>query len=156
MGGLGPCDPDLGSRVAVVSLVSLATLFSTELQEGDSCASHLPDLCGCLITSVREQLPLSYSDLQRWGLVRKAKTTPLCLLTFLVLPLSFRTSLLAARQSWGGSSYVGVSGAEVREEMAQEGKVWSCVSCAFIAPQSSGDGVSWAVPRTDEEIYSLN
>lgn len=113
MGGLGPCDPDLGSRVAVVSLVSLATLFSTELQEGEGCASHLPDLCGCLITSVRErtELPLSYSDLRRWGLLRRAKTTPLCLLTFLVLPLSFHTSLLAARQSWGGSSYVGVSGA---------------------------------------------
>lgn len=57
MGGLGPCDPDLGSRVAVVSLVSLATVFSTELQEGEGCASHLPDLCGCLITSVRERTP---------------------------------------------------------------------------------------------------
>lgn len=142
--------------------MSLATPFSPELLEGGHCASCLPDPCGCLITTMSGWDSLCPIQIWEDRAFSGRPMPPLCLLTLLA-PAAIFSHILAYCYTELGRKRVSVGVSRAFQKWERKwlrkgrcGGLCSVDQIAFVAPQSSGDGVSWAVPWTEEGIYSLN
>lgn len=125
------------------------TPLSTELQEGLGGASCLPDTCGCLVTTRMNEIPLSYSGLERRAFSGGPRP-PRHL--YLPRPASIFSHVLAYPETepgrkWGG---VDVAGGAGGINAGREG-LELCVSWMKVhlwPPTPQENRLGWAVPWT--------